>query len=197
MSAAHSRPELAHATRDTIRVIVQFGVGLEGNDVLGGRSGKPFQIHFLTAGNGFQNGANELGVFGGQIAQCGDSGLDLFQQRAFGGQALVADEIAEIQRLGDSTEDPLAQGVERLESLRHRDNFSIRDGVGGASEQISQADLRAHGRGQHAQRQVKRARILKEQSFESGMQWPEKESPQKGHRIFGEFRAASNYPHGL
>jgi hypothetical protein len=40
---------------------------------------------------------------------------------------------------------------------RERDEFRVGDGVSRAREQIGEADLRTHARGQHAQRQVKRA----------------------------------------
>ena len=67
-------------------------------------------------------------------------------------------QFAEIQRRRGQTLDALAQSFERVEPLFNRDEFGVGDGVGGTCEQIGEADLRAHGGGQHAQRQIKRTR---------------------------------------
>ena len=72
-------------------------------------------------------------------------------------------EFGEIQRFGSLAENPFAEFLQRVEPLRGRDEFGVGDGVGRASEQVGEADLRAHARGQHVQRQIKRARRRLEQ----------------------------------
>jgi hypothetical protein len=55
--------------------------------------------------------------------------------------------------------------LQGIEPLRGRDDFRVGDGVGRACEQVGEADLRAHARGQHTQRQRKRADFALSRSF--------------------------------
>ena len=60
MSPAHLRPEFADATGDAIRVVVEFGVGLQRDDVLRRGSGKPDEVKLLAAGDDLKHFADEL-----------------------------------------------------------------------------------------------------------------------------------------
>ena len=163
MRAAHLRPEFAHAAGDAIRVVVELGGGFQRDNFSGGRPGEPAQIQFLSARDGVEDGADQLLVGGRKGLQQREAVLDFFQQQLFGGRTLMLRQPAEIQRRGGRTLNAFAQSFERVEPLFQRDEFGVGDGVGRAREQIGEADLRAHGGRQHAQRQIKRARRRLEQ----------------------------------
>ena len=124
---------------------------------------KPPQIQFLSAGDGRENFANQFQIRRRKRLEQRQAVLDLFQQQFFGGQTLLPGQFAKIEPRGILAENPFAEFLQRVEPLRERDEFRVGDGVGGAREQVGEADLRAHRRRQHAQRQVKRARRCLEQ----------------------------------
>ena len=162
--ATHFRPELANAAGDTVSVIVQFLIGVQGGNALECGVGEAAQVQLLAAGDDGQHIANALPVFGRKLFDQRHGFLGALQQTPFGGRVLVLRQRAEIQGRGRGVgQNPLAQRPQRLQPFGGRNDLRVRDGVGRARQQIGEADLWTDRAGQHAQSLVKRARDLFEQ----------------------------------
>ena len=175
--AAHLGPEKAHASGNAEGVVVQLGNGREGDDGRGAvRNGRgpfgvePAQVEFLAAGDGREDFADAPPVFGRKRGENREGVFDPFEQDPFarGGGAvfLTPRKPAQVQRVGPLPLDAAAQMIEHGEALGGRHEPGVGQGVGGAGEQIGEADGRAHRTRQHAQGQVKRPRNVAQEAGE-------------------------------
>jgi len=156
-------PEVADAAGDAVRVVRQLGVALQRDDLRGRGPGEPFQVQLLAARDDGQHRANVLAIRGGEARQLSKDFFDPFQQAALSRRTLAPRQFAKVQTTAGLAQNPAAQGTERLQPLRQRDDLGIGDRVGGPCEQVGQADLRPDRAGQDAQGQVERARDVPQQ----------------------------------
>jgi hypothetical protein len=115
------------------------------------------QIQFLAARDDIEDLANELFVEFGLALQEREAGFAFFEQDAFGGQALLLGELAEIKRRGARAKNTFAERLQHFQPLLDADNFRVGNRVRGAREQIGEADLWANRFGEDVECEIKRA----------------------------------------
>ncbi len=112
MRAADLRPELPHASRDAIGVIIQFGLRAQGHDVLDRGARETNQVQLLSADNGCEDLPDDPQIGGGQSSEQRQAGLGLFQEGAFGGRSLPTRQVAEVQRCLSRAQNSLTEGLQ-------------------------------------------------------------------------------------
>jgi hypothetical protein len=113
MRQAHLRPELTHATRNAIGVVIQFVIALQSNDPIAQRLGEAFEIELLSAGDGVENFPDQRAVCVGLRVEQRQRLLHTLQQDAFAGGALLLGELAEVE----SHSFAIDAGAQFLESI--------------------------------------------------------------------------------
>ena len=161
------RPELAHAARDQVGVVVQVGARGEGRQVRRILARKALQIENLPGRDGGED-APDLGAVG--LTQEVDPSRDLVD--ALEEPALPWLRLTRSARGGDGMDvDPFsrvgaAQRLQVSEAIRAGDEPGVGHGVARASEQIRESDGFAHVPGQDGKRQVETAAHVPEKAAE-------------------------------
>ena len=161
MVQAEPRPEFADAAGDEIRVFLQLGGALEGDDMAA--VAEALEVEGLAADDFLQHAHDLAAILLPERAEPGEAVVQTRDERAFAvvrrgdfvAQLLDAVRLAGADHLPESREMPQPRG--------DRHGGAVGDGVARPRQQIRQPDGCAQRRGQQPDAEVKRARDAGEQ----------------------------------
>lgn len=158
-SGADAGPELAYATGDAPGIVIEFLEVFEGVDLAGLEVLEALEVEGLAAGDDFEYLLDVAGVIGWGLVEGGEGFVDTGQEFFFCGVGLVGCELAEVGSgvLWGGVEDMVSQLIEGVEALVDGDDGRIGDGVGGAGEEVGEADGLSDWLGEDTESQVERA----------------------------------------
>jgi hypothetical protein len=158
-SGADAGPELAYATGYAPSVVIEFLEAFEGVNLAGLEVLEALEVEGLAAGDDFEHLLDVAGVVGWGLVEGGEGFVDAGEEFFFSGVGLVGCELAEVGSvvLRGRVEDMVAQLIEGVEALVDGDDGRIGDGIGGAGEEVGEADGLSDWLGEDTESEVERA----------------------------------------